>query len=387
MNKHLFWLTFFVILLMAAGSYVYFSNMPTVTVFMARKDAIRQSLEETGYVRAGLFYDVQAPVSGQIMRLDVVNGQNVKSGQNLMLLQNLTLETQLARVGKNINSAMADRDNSSAIIRIAQTDFEEAIRDLKRKKSLLDSGTISLIEYETAENNVQKAKDTMMSLQESLKSAEHYLGSLQSQQIGLASQVKQLEITSPIDARILSLPIKKGQIVTTGAPLVTVGTPGRLDVYCEFLSDDAVRIRPSQLAEVRIGGDMKISLKGRVKEIYPQAFERVSALGVLQRRVPVVVTLDENGPLQAGYEVKLAIHTANRDNALIVPREAIISLPTGEESIRIVESGRIKSKIVAVGLKTPFMAEIIKGLMPGDLVIVDGGSGLSDDSKVRSRSN
>lgn len=366
--------------------YSYYRNLPLVTAVTVQKGMIRQSLEETGYVRAGLFYDVQAPVNGQVMRLDVINGQHVKAGQVIMQLQNLAMETQHATVGKNINAAVADRDNSRAIIRIAQTDFEEAKRDLKRKKGLLDGGTIALVEYETAENNLKKAQDTLMSLQESLRSAEHHLGSLQSQQKGLSSQMKQLEIISPIDAKILSLPVKKGQIVTAGTVLSTVGTPGRLDIYCEFLSDDAVRIRPSQSAEIRIGGDMKQTLRGRVKEVYPQAFERVSALGVLQRRVPVIVTLDENGPLQPGYEVRLVIHTETRENALIVPREALIALPNGEESVQIVESGRIKNRIVEVGIKNQFKAEITKGLIPGELVVIEGGATLPDNSRVRSLS-
>jgi len=321
----------------------------------------------------------------------VSNGQTVKTGQPIIVLQNLATETQLAEIGENIRVAIADRDKSNAILNSAQTDLEDARKDMERDSSLYKAGAISRVEYETVESHFRKAKDAIVSLEASLEGAEHRLAALQSQQNGITAQVNQMAIVSPIDARVLSLPVKNGQVVPSGAVLATVGSQGAWEVYAEILSDEIVRLRPGQPASVSFGGGNSQPITGRIKLIYPQAVEKLSPLGVLQRRVPIIVALDDNGPLKPGYEVNLSICTASRKNVPLVPRESVSIDENGAETVKTIRPGRVAGRVaghvaiqkITTGLKNQFYAEVLQGLREGDRLIGDGSLPYMNGSWVR----
>lgn len=381
-NNRIFAIILIAGLLSSAGIY-YFYSTTAVRVVSVKSGSISENIEESGYTRTRESFDIQAPASGHVVSLYVVNGDSVKAGQQVMTLQNLISETQLATIERNIKAAVADRDNAKAIINIAKTDVEEARKDFERRGILLKAGVISQVEYDTVENNLRKSKDTIASLEASLSGAEHRLDSLLSQQKGIAAQVRQMSIVSPISGSLLSLPVKTGQVVPAGAVLATVGSPGALEVYAEILSDEVVHIRSGQEVSVYYGAGNRLSTPGRVKEIFPQAVEKHSSLGVVQRRVPILVALDSNGPLKPGYEVKVSIRTAHRDNTLLIPREVVSVGKDGSETVRIVKGGRVTEQRITVGLKDQFHAEVLKGLAADDRVLADGNSPCREGAKVR----
>jgi HlyD family secretion protein len=301
----------------------------------------------------------------------------------MMVLQNHAVEAQLAEIGENIKAAIADCDNSKAILAGARADQEDARKDVEREAGLFKAGAISRIEYETVENRFRKVKDTIASLEASLEGAEHRLAALRSKQKGIETQADQMVIASPINAKILSLMVKNGQVMPSGATLATVGSYGNMEVYAEILSDEIVRLRIGQPAYVTLGASSSRQITGRIREIYPQAVEILSPLGVLQRRVPIVVALDDNGLLKPGYEVNLSICTASRENVLLVPRESVSVDSNGAETVKTVKAGRVAVQKITTGLRNQFYAEVLRGLKEGDLLIGDGSLPYMDGDWVR----
>lgn len=369
--------------ILAAGFAIRYYQIPEVRLIAVKMGSIREIVEETGHVRTGKSFDIQAPFEGRIIGLNISLAQTVKSGQTLMVLQSLSVETQLAEIGENIKAAIADSDNSKALLAAARADLEEARKDVERESSLLKAGAVSRIEYEAVEDRFRKIKDSIESLEASLEGTQHRLAALQSRQKGIAAQVDQMAIASPISGRILSLMVKNGQMVPSGAALATVGSHGTLEVYAEILSDEIIRLRIGQRASVTLGAGNSRQIAGRIKEIYPQAIEVLSPLGVLQRRVPIVVSLDENGPLKPGYEVNLSISTASRENVPLVPRESVSIDGNGFESVKTVRSGRVALQKIVTGLKNQFYSEVLDGLKEGDRLIGDGSLPLLDGDRVR----
>lgn len=369
--------------ILSAGVTIRYSQIPEVHVVAVKKGSIRETVDETGHVRTGKSFDIQTPFEGRVIGLHVSLGQTVKSGQAMMVLQNHAVEAQLAEIGENIKAANADCDNSRAILVGARADQEDARKDVEREAGLFRAGAISRVEYETVENRFRKIKDTIASLEASLEGAEHRLAALQSKQKGIETQADQMVITSPINAKILSLMVKNGQVVPSGATLATVGSHGNMEVYAEILSDEIVRLRIGQPVYVTLGADNNQQITGRVKEIYPQAVEILSPLGVLQRRVPIVVALDDNGPLKPGYEVNLSICTASRENVLLVPRESVSVDANGAETAKIIKSGRVAVQKIATGLRNQFYAEVLQGLKEGDRLIGDGSLPYMNGDRVR----
>jgi HlyD family secretion protein len=378
---------FFISLLMAGILFAIFAirfyQIPEIHVVSVKRGALRETVEETGHIRTGESFDVQAPAEGRIIQLNVSHGQTVKAGQAMMVLQNIAVEAQLAEMDENIKAAIADRNHSKAILDGALADLEEARKEVKREEALLKAGAISRMEYEAAESNVRKAENSIAPLKAAIESAEHRLAALKSKQKGIEAQGNQMVIASPINSKVLSVAVKKGQLAPSGATLATVGSNGSMEVYAEILSDEMVRIHIGQPVDVTLGADSREQITGRIKEIYPQAVEKVSPLGVLQRRVPIIVALDRNGPLKPGYEVNLSICTAGRDNVLLAPRESISVDENGIETVKLIRAERITVQKIATGLKNQFYAEVLQGLNEGDRLVRDGSLQYPDGASIR----
>lgn len=383
MKKKITGMAVILLAILAAGLFYYRSGQVVEVVKMS-KGTISEDIEETGYVQTADDYDIQAPSGGRIVQLNVSKGQAVRAGQIIMTLQNLDLEAQLAAVNQNIAGAEGELNSGQASLSTARLNLDEAGKDLKRKKSLIDNGAISQAEYDAASNNFQRLEYTVSSLESSLKSAESRLAALRNQQNSLSDQLRQMEVTAPIDGKILSLPFKTGQVVATGTIVATAGASGNLEVSTDILSDDMVEVKPGQVVDISFAGLKGRTLTGRVKEIYPQAHEKISALGVAERRVTVIAALQENGPLQPGYEVRVSIRTAARDNVLVLPREAVVTGPAGEDTVRVVSSSnRVETRRVTTGLKNSLLIEITDGLLEGEQVLREGSAHLQDGTRVR----
>ena len=124
-------------------------------------------------------------------------------------------------------------------------------------------------------------------------------------------------------------------------------------------------------------------MRGQIRKIYPQAYERVSALGVIQRRVPVLVSLEETANLRPGYEVRVGIETVHKEDVTLLPREAIRLMSDGEYQVMAVVDNRIVSKPVKIGEKNQLSVEIIEGIQPGEMVVKDASLVLKEGSRVK----
>jgi HlyD family secretion protein len=307
----------------------------------------------------------------------------VKAGQVIMTLQNLELEGQIAALKASISGAATEIEKTNAELGASCLDLDEARQDEQRKKKLLEAGSISQAEYDAVVYNVDKLEQSVKSLGLALASLNDRQNALESQQESMSRQVQEMIITSPIDGQILAMDCKRDQLITAGTVLATVGTAGRLEVFTEILCDDMSNVKVGQEARITFTGSEGLVLAGRVKEIYPQANEKISALGVAQRRVPVIITLDENGPLRPGYEVQVEIITAIRKGVSLLPRETIVVNSEGKEFVRLVVGNRIKTRQIKTGLKNSTMIEIVDGLNKGDIVLRDASSSLKNGSRVK----
>lgn len=363
--------------------YMYYKNIPQVETVKVQTGTITQDVEETGYIRASQNYDIQAPAAGRIIQVQVSNGQTIKAGQVIMTLQSLELEGQMAALRANIAGAQSEINATANELAAARLDLDEASKDEQRKQKLLEAGSISKAEYDTALNQVRKLEQSITSLGDALASLNERQNALQSQQDSMSRQVQQMVVSSPIDGRILALDGKKDQLITAGTVIATVGTAGRLEVFTEILCDNMLNVKTGQEVDITFTGSEGMVLSGRVKEIYPRADEKISALGVAQRRVPVIITLDENGPLKPGYEVQAAIITATCKDVFLLPREAITAGTQGKEYVKLVVSNHIETRQVKTGLKNSTMAEIVEGLKKGDIILRDGSTDIKDGSRVK----
>ncbi len=372
-----------VLLILGGGGLFYYNYGEKVEVVAAGQETISETIEESGYTRAGESYELQAPSSGRVLEIKVSNGQPIKANELILQMQDLSLEASLAEVNQSAAEGEAAIKEAQINLDTAYLDLNEARKNLTRQSSLFEAKAISQTEYDNSVTAVKKYEQSAYLLQTRIESGKKQLAAYQNEQNSLKQKVDELAVKSPIDGNILNLPIKKGQLMASGNTLAVIGTPNRLEAYAEILSNEVVKVKTGQTASISFAGTQGQTLHGRVTEKYPQAQEKLSALNVLERRVPVIITLDENGPLQPGYEVKVTINCATHENTLVIPREALISGSGGEDQVRIVHSGRVETRSVTTGIKNQLKVEILKGLALGELVIRDGSLHMDDNSRVK----
>lgn len=198
---------------------------------------------------------------------------------------------------------------------------------------------------------------------------------------------EQMEVPAPIEGRVLRVLQESEGVVAPGSPLVEVGDPAALEIVVDVLTADAVRIQPG--APVRIerwGGDE--DLEGRVRRVEPSAFTKVSALGVEEQRVNVVIAIEspreEWEALGDGYRVEARIRVWRDEDVLQVPTSALFRTDDGW-AVFVVSDGVAKRKAVEVDRQTGVATAITSGLEAGEEVILHPSDQITDGVSVEPR--
>jgi HlyD family secretion protein len=177
-----------------------------------------------------------------------------------------------------------------------------------------------------------------------------------------------------VDGVVLRRLLESERIVPTGEPLIEVADPSRLEIVADYLSMDAMRIRPGQQVYIEHwGGDGP--LHGRVRRVEPYGFTKVSALGVEEQRVNVVIDFDDPreawAALGDGYRVEVPTSSLFRSGE----SWGVFAVRDGEAGLREIE----------IGARGNLEAEVVSGLDAGVRVVVHPGDAISDGVRVTPR--
>jgi HlyD family secretion protein len=196
-----------------------------------------------------------------------------------------------------------------------------------------------------------------------------------------------INVRAPIDGRVLRVIAESEQVVLPGAGLIDIGDPGDLEIVVEFLSRDAVRIKPGQIARIESWGGDKV-LEAKVRRIEPTGFTKVSALGIEEQRVKVILDFTEPPQewqeLGHGYRVISRVVVWHADDVLTVPLGALFR--EGDNwAVFIVQGGRSQRRTVKIGERNLHAARVIEGLKAGDQVVLHPSDRVHDGARVEPR--
>jgi len=196
-------------------------------------------------------------------------------------------------------------------------------------------------------------------------------------------------VRSPVAGRVLRLAQTSEGTVALGAPLLEVGDCGRLEIVAELLTSDAVRAAPGAAARIeRWGGEQP--LEGRVRRVEPAGFTKVSALGVEEQRVNVVVDITSPRAqwlaLGDGFRVGVRIVVTDAPQALQVPVAAVFPHPA-HPGFAVMRSDGVRARLVEVEVvaRNGETAWIRAGLRAGDAVVAYPPVDLADGARIRER--
>lgn len=373
-----------------------------VEVAAAGTGRFEVDVEEDAKTRLRDRYVVSAPLAGQLARIGLREGDTVAAGAVVALLtpglspmlDERTRREQQAR----LEVTEAQRQRAGARMEGARVALQQARNDAQRSEQLAKQGFVSPTRLETdrlaalaAQKELDAANGDRQAAGHEVEQARAALGVVSRAPAGAP---RAFAVRSPVSARVLHVAQASEATVALGAPLLELGDVAGLEVVAELLTTDALQVRPGAPVAIEHWGG-ETALRGQVRLVEPGAFTKVSALGVEEQRVRVLVDLASPpadwSALGDGYRVTVRILTMAKDGVTKVPVSAVFPLPSspgGQESrmaVFVVDGGRARLTPVVIGARNAAEAWVREGLPAGARVIVYPPPAVTDGVRVKVR--
>jgi len=237
---------------------------------------------------------VSSPLAGRVLRIELDPGDAVKRGQPVAVVRSeaapLLDERARAEAEAAVESARAALGRARAEEQRARATVAQVHRELARVRELAESRVASPQELDTKEAELKVAEESVNAATFAVKAASFDVQRAQARLIPTNTQAtgRVVTIGSPVDGVVLKRIRESESMVPAGDPLLEVGDPMRLEIVSDLLSTDAVRVKPGSRALIeQWGGDN--TLDAAVRRVEPAGFTKISALGVEEQRVNVIL--------------------------------------------------------------------------------------------------
>jgi HlyD family secretion protein len=365
------------------------ATMP-VDVAVVSRGPLVLTIDEEGQTRVQHRYVVSSPVGGRVMRIELEPGDRVKEGDVVARVRAETPPLLDARTRAEIQAAIASAQaalgRAQAEEQRAKTTLAQAERELRRAQELVRGGVVPPNEVDLRQDEARAATEGAAAAAYTVKAARSELDRAEARLRPSAPDVsgRVVEVTAPASGVILKRLRESESMVPPGEPLVEIGNPSELEIVSDLLSTDAVRVEPEARAMIEQWGGETV-LDAKVRRIEPSGFTKISALGVEEQRVNVILDfVDPAGAWTAlgdGYRVEVRIVVWEAQDVLKVPTGALFR--QGENwAVYIVEEGRARLVTLELGHQTGQEAEVLSGLSEGARVILHPGDTLTDGTRV-----
>jgi HlyD family secretion protein len=384
-------------LLVAAGLvYGLLPRPMAVDVSVAGKGPMTVDVEEEGVTRVMHRYVITAPTAGYARRITLKVGDPVEKAQVLAVLEPARADAldprRRAQARAQVSAAEAKLAVARENARAAAAEAKLARQELQRDEKLGRAHFLSQSAMDQAHTHVSSS-------QAALRAAEHQVHvagfELDAARAALAhgealqtgQDAETVDVRAPVSAKVLKVEHESEGPVQAGQPLLEIGDPEALEVDVELLSTAAVKIAPKSPVIINHwGGDQP--LQGVVRTVEPTGFTKVSALGVEEQRVHIVV--DFTSPrrlwqrLGDGYRVEVRFVVWQGHDVLQVPASALFR-HNGGWAVFVARNGRARLQPVKVGHRNGLTAEVLEGVRAGESVITHPDDRIQDGRRVRPR--
>ncbi len=357
------------------------------------------TLDEEGETRVRDRFLISAPVAGRVLRIELEPGDPVLADESVLAsfqpaAPMLLDQRRRAETEAEVEAAAAGLGRTEALYQQAVVERAQAESTLDRLRRLLEAGVIAEERLETAQRERNIRQEALEAAEFSVRNQRGILTAARARLLRFdarragseAGGAAVIRIFSPVDGVVLRRLRESESVVPAGEALIEVGDPEELEVVADYLSTDAVRIRAGQPALIeRWGGDRPLG--ARVLRVEPSGFTKISALGVEEQRVLVVLELVESAAtrpgLGDGYRVEARVVVWEREAQLKVPVGALFR--RGEQwAVFRVEDGAARERTIEIGERNQREAQVLAGLEAGDQVLVYPGERVADGVRIAS---
>ena len=385
--------------LLVTGTLGYVALRPepvAVDLHEITRGPLQVTVNADGKTRIREIYDVSAPITGTAQRAPVRVGDAVTAGETVVaVLEPAAANLLDARSRSQAEAAVREAEAGLAVARSKMRQASETLTlsesEFNRADTLVQRGVVSKTRLEELEQRLHIDRAAMTAAVSALEMAK---GTLDRARAALiepgapeAGSSCCRTVTAPMSGQVLTVDVLSEQTVLAGTRLISLGDPSDLEIVADLLSTDAVRLKEGDRAIVeRWGGDQDLS--ARVRRIEPAGYTKVSALGIEEQRVDVILDLtsppEDYAGMGDGFAVFLRIIEWESDDVLSVPLSAVFR-QGADWAVFVATADTAERRIITVGRRNDHNAEVLEGLTPGDQVILHPSDQISDGTLIESR--
>ncbi|NKB38353.1 MAG: HlyD family efflux transporter periplasmic adaptor subunit [Gammaproteobacteria bacterium] len=369
-----------------------------VDLLTLERGELRVSIDEEGETRVRDVFTLSAPVAGRVRRIELDPGDEVIANETIIAeIEPIDPEfldpRSTAQAEAGVEAAKAAKTLAEASVQEAKAELEFAEAELQRNRKLFNEHTVAERTLDDAERTFKTRSAALGTaramLQMRIFELEHARAQLMTpidtqDQHGLCHCIP---IRAPVNGRILQVLHENAGVVRAGEALVDIGDPTALEIVVDLLSSDAVKVRSGQTVIIEEWGG-EGELKGQVRRVEPFGFTKVSALGIEEQRVNVII--DFNTPAEQwarlghGYQVEVKIVIWEGTDVLKLPLTALFR-DNERWAVYKEENGRAQLRYIQLGRRTGLEAKIIDGLEVGDQVVAYPSDRVMDKVRISVR--
>jgi HlyD family secretion protein len=353
-----------------------------------------QTVDEDGKTRVRERYVVSAPVAGRLARVRVKAGDALRTGVVVAELSPgapAMIDARTAReLNERVGAAEAGVDQARAKAARAEAALDQAQTDVARQKQLQGDGFVAVAALDQAQLAARVQAKELEAARFAQLGAAHDLAQARAALMRAREATATRRpgtawpIESPVDGHVLRVLQESETVVGVGTPLLEIGDPTQLEIVVDVLSTDGQRISAGARVDIDAGPGPR--LVGRVRRVEPAAFTKVSALGVEEQRVNVIIDIvsppEQWRGLGDQFRVDARIVVFERANAVIAPVAALFR--DGEHwAVYVASDGRAHKRRVKVGGRTPSDAWIEDGLAAAERVIVYPSDSVAEGRQLK----
>jgi len=350
-------------------------------------------IEDDAKTRAIKIYTVTAPVMGKLLRINYLEGDVIN--KNDIIATILPASPSLLDVRakdeleQELGAAEARYEEAKAILEQAKSALDTALSDFNRKKALVAKGYVSPSEIEHTELEYKLKQKIVNAAERKVHSTQHDIEKIKASLAATSSNQnysqEQINIVAPISGKILRINQKSETTVNVGTNIMELADVSKLEIVADVLSNDAAQIPDKAKVLIKRWGG-SIDLKGTVRTIEPSGYTKISALGVEEQRVNVIIDIispyDQWKNLGDEFRVDVDIFIYESKKELLVPMSALFR-DAEHWAVFVAEKGRAIKRIIKIKRHNSDNAIVTNGLKEGEKVVLYPGNLISNEVKIR----
>ncbi|BDC99308.1 efflux RND transporter periplasmic adaptor subunit [Persicobacter psychrovividus] len=389
-----------------------------VELGMVRLGDLTEVVSASGMIQPVVEVNISPEVSGEIIKLNIQEGDSVKSGALLARIRPDNFISAVDRARAAYNQQQANLAVAKSNLAKGKANFVRAEQEYKRQQQLKKDEVVSVADFQRAEAEFLAAKEDLAAAEENVKASNYIVKSSRASLAEAQENLRLTNIVAPMDGKVTKLSVEKGERVVgtqtmAGTEMMRIADLSAMEARVDVNENDIIRVHKGDTAIINVDSYAYLNKKftGVVTSIANTAKDKASADAITEFEVKIRVLNssyadlleEQNGfPFRPGMTASVEIKTKTRKDAVMAPLSAVTTRSVADslkhggvgrsdkeiEEVVFIKDGDVAKKVpVKTGISNFDFIEITEGLNSGDELITGPyqiiSRNLNDGDKVR----